>query len=78
MRRIAVAMERKNRLQYENALRRIREENNRMSLRRSRYYMLKLATDQANAMSRTLTDNEVNNVLNNAAFVSDYEMSDEE
>ena len=78
VRRIAAAMERKNRFQYENALRCIREENNRMSLRRSRYYMLKLATDQANAMSRTLTDNEVNNVLNNAAFVSDYEMSDEE
>ena len=49
-----------------------------MCIRRSRYYMLKLANNQASAMGRTLTQTEVNNVLNNPAYISDDEMSDED
>ena len=49
-----------------------------MFIRRSRYYMLKLANNQANAMGRILSESEVKNVLNNPAYISDYEMSDEE
>ena len=48
-----------------------------MFIRRSRYYMLKLANNQAYAMGRMLTQTEVNNVLNNPAYISDYEMSNE-
>ena len=49
-----------------------------MFIRRLRFYMLKLATNQANAMGRTLAEIEINNVLNNPSYISDYEMSDEE
>ena len=49
-----------------------------MFIRRSRYYMWKLAKDQATAMSRTLNESEVKNILNNSMYISDYEMSDEE
>ena len=65
-------------LQYEVAIKRIRDENNRMFIRRSRYYMLKLAVDQAGAMCRSLNESEVRNILNNSMYISDYEMSDEE
>ena len=49
-----------------------------MFIRRSRYYMLKLANNQATAMGRTLTQAEVHNVVNNPAYISDNEMSDED
>ena len=78
VRRSSLSMQRRNRSEYEVAVRRIREENNRMFIRRSRFYMLKLATNQANAMGRTLTETEINNVLNNSSYIFYYEMSDEE
>ena len=40
--------------------------------------MLKLANNQANAIGRTLSETEVNNVLNNPSYIYDYEMSNEE
>ena len=49
-----------------------------MFIRRSRYYMLQLANNQANAMDRTLFESEVNNVLNNPTYIFNYEMSDED
>ena len=49
-----------------------------MFIRRSRYYILKLANNQANAMGMTLTQIEVKNVLNNPAYISNYEMFDED
>ena len=49
-----------------------------MFIRRSRYYMLKVANNQANSMDKTLTQTEVNHVLNNPTYISDYEMSDED
>ena len=71
-------MQRNNQSEYEGVVKRIREENNRMFIRRSRYYMLKLANNQATAIERTLSESEVNNVLNNLGYISDYEMSDED
>ena len=78
VRRLALSMQRNNRSEYERAVKRIREENNRMFIRRTRFYILKLATNQANAMGRTLPETEINNVLNNLLYISDYEISDEE
>ena len=78
VRRLALSMQRNNRSEYERAVKRIREENNRMFIRRSRYYMLKLANNQATAMRQTLTQAEVHNVVNNPAYISDNEMSDED
>ena len=78
VRRLSLSMQRRNRAEYEVAVKRIREENNRMFIRRSRYYMLKLANNQATAMGRTLTQAEVHNVVNNPAYISDNEMSDED
>ena len=40
--------------------------------------MLKLANNQAIVMGKSLTQTEVNNVLNNPAYISDYELSDED
>ena len=60
------------------AVKRIREENNRMFIRRSRYFLLKLATEQTIAMGRSILKNEVAHVLNNTMYISDNEMSDEE
>ena len=68
----------KNQSEYKVIVKRIREENNRMFIRRSRYYMLKLANNQATAMGRTLTQAEVHNVVNNPAYISDNEMSNED
>ena len=78
VRHLALSMQRKNQSEYERAVKRIREENNRMFIRRSRYYMLKLANNQATAMGRTLTQAEVHNVVNNPAYISDNEMSNED
>ena len=78
VRRLSLSMQRRNRAEYEVAVKRIREENNRMFIRRSRYYMLKLANNQATAMGRTLTQAEVHNVVNNPAYISDNEMSNED
>ena len=49
-----------------------------MFIRRSRYYILKLAKDQAATMARWLNESEVRNVLNNSMYISNNEMSDEE
>ena len=78
VRRLALSMQRNNHTEYERAVKRIREENNRMFIRRSRYYMLKLANNQASSMGRSFTQIEVNNILNNPVYISDYEMSDKD
>ncbi|KAG5565137.1 hypothetical protein RHGRI_001135 [Rhododendron griersonianum] len=67
-----------NKREYEAAVSRIKEENNRMLMRRSRYFMLQLATEMAEANQRELTENEHNNTLNNEKYLSDYAMSDED
>ena len=78
VRHLSLSMQRRNRSEYEFAVNRIREENNRMCIRRSRYYLLQLTNNQVTTMGRTLSQTEVNNVLNNPSYVSDYEMSDED
>ncbi|KAG5515802.1 hypothetical protein RHGRI_036748 [Rhododendron griersonianum] len=57
-----------NKREYEAAVSRIKEENNKMLMRRSRYFMLQLE----------LMENERNNALNNEKYLSDYAMSDED
>lgn len=76
--RRAIQMRRENKLDYERAVKRIRRENNRMLLRRCRYYMLQLAREVAEASGRELTPRERSNVLANNKYLSDYDMSDEE
>ena len=71
-------MLRRNMVECELAVTVINEENNRMLMRRCRYFMLQLATRMAEATGRQLTTSEHNNVLNNEKYLSDYEMSDEE
>ncbi|KAH7846468.1 hypothetical protein Vadar_014324 [Vaccinium darrowii] len=71
-------MRRTNKHEYEAAVARIKEENNRMLMRRSRYFMLQLAIEMAEANGRELTENEHNNALNNEKYLSDYAMSDED
>ncbi|KAF7112934.1 hypothetical protein RHSIM_Rhsim13G0134300 [Rhododendron simsii] len=67
-----------NKREYEAAVSRIKEENNRMLMRRSRYFMLQLATEMAEANQRELTETEHNNALNNEKYLFDYAMSDED
>ena len=76
--RRSMTMPRTNVPTYEEAVSRIKRENNRMLMRRGRYYMLQLATEMADANGRLLTEAERNNVLNNDQFLSDYYMSDED
>ena len=56
----------------------IREENNRMLLRRCRFYMLKLVKDSAAASGREMTFEEECQLLQNPNYLSDEPMSDEE
>ena len=56
----------------------IREENNRMLMRRCRFYMIKLAQDSANASGRDMSFEEECSLLQNPNYISDYDMSDEE
>ena len=56
----------------------IREENNRMLLRRCRFYMLKLAKDSATASGREMTFEEECQLLQNPNYLSIDPMSDEE
>uniref|UniRef100_A0A164T3B7 Uncharacterized protein n=1 Tax=Daucus carota subsp. sativus TaxID=79200 RepID=A0A164T3B7_DAUCS len=56
----------------------IREENNRMLLRRCRFYMLKLAKDSTTASGREMTFEEECQLLQNPHYLSDDPMSDEE
>lgn len=76
--RRSLDMRRENRCDYEAAVSRIKEENNRMLMRRSRYFMLQLATEMAEASGRELTEHERNAALNNDKYKSDYDMSDED
>ena len=71
-------MLRRNMVECELTVTVINKENNRMSMRRSRYFMLQLTTEMVEATGRQLTTSERNNVLNNEKYISDYEMSDEE
>ena len=56
----------------------IRLENNRMLLRRSRYYMYQLAKDSVTATGRELSETEKCHLLQNPNYISDEYMSDEE
>ncbi|KAH7847800.1 hypothetical protein Vadar_030391 [Vaccinium darrowii] len=76
--RRSLEMPRTNKHEYEAAVVRIQEENNRMLMRRSRYFMLQLAIEMAEANGRELTENEHNNALNNEKYLSNYTMSDED
>ncbi|KAL7248799.1 hypothetical protein ACSBR1_011056 [Camellia fascicularis] len=71
-------MRRRNVGDYEQAVSRIKKENNRMLLRRCRHFMLQLATEMTEASNRELTVTKRNNVLNNDKYLLDYYMSDEE
>ncbi|KAL7203039.1 hypothetical protein ACSBR1_034480 [Camellia fascicularis] len=76
--RPSVSMCRRNVGDYEQAVNKIKKENNRILLQRCRHFMLQLATEMAKASNRELTVTERNNVLNNDKYLSDYYMSDEE
>ncbi|KAL8110533.1 hypothetical protein AgCh_026311 [Apium graveolens] len=56
----------------------IRRENNRILLRRSRYYMFELAQDSVRASGRELTEAEQHRLLQNEDYISDDYMSDEQ
>ncbi|KAI8571989.1 hypothetical protein RHMOL_Rhmol01G0163900 [Rhododendron molle] len=71
-------MQCKNRLDYEQMVKRIRRENNRMLLHRCQYYLLQLAREVAEASERELTARECSNVLANNKYLLDYDMSNEE
>ncbi|KAI8535910.1 hypothetical protein RHMOL_Rhmol10G0212100 [Rhododendron molle] len=71
-------MRHENKLDYDRAVKRIRRENNRMLLRKCRYYMLQLAREVAEASGRELTPREHSNMLANNKYLSDDDMSDEE
>ncbi|KAI8530669.1 hypothetical protein RHMOL_Rhmol11G0077600 [Rhododendron molle] len=71
-------MRRKNMRDYEGAVERIRRENNRMLLRKCRYYMFQLAKEVAETSGRKLTPRERSNVLANNKYLSDYDISNEE
>ncbi|KAL7194222.1 hypothetical protein ACSBR1_034601 [Camellia fascicularis] len=70
-------MPRRNVGDYEQAVSRIKKENNRMLLRRCRHFMFQLATEMAEASNRELTVMKRNNVLNNEKYLSDCYMSEE-
>nr|POF05319.1 hypothetical protein CFP56_37627 [Quercus suber] len=57
--------------QYERVVTKIKKENNLMILRRSRYHMLQLAKELADATNRQLTPAERNNVLNYEDYLSE-------
>lgn len=59
------------------AVEHIRMENNRMLLRRSRYYMYELAKDSVSASGRELSEVEKCHLLQNPKYLSDDYMSDE-
>ncbi|KAG5528980.1 hypothetical protein RHGRI_029592 [Rhododendron griersonianum] len=67
-----------NKHEYEFVVSRIKEENYRMLMSSSRYFMLELAAEMAEANQCELTKNERNNALNNEKYLSDYAMSDED
>ncbi|KAH7855623.1 hypothetical protein Vadar_026862 [Vaccinium darrowii] len=75
--RRSLDMPRTNKHEYEAVVTRIKEENNRMLMHKSRYFMLQLATEMAEASDRELKENEYNNALNNEKYLSDYAMSNE-
>ncbi|KAL1831041.1 hypothetical protein ACET3Z_000692 [Daucus carota] len=56
----------------------IREENNRMLLRRCRMYMYQLARDSATASGREMSFEEECALLQNPNYISDFYMSDED
>ena len=64
--------------QMVKAVLQIRKENNRMLLRRCRYYMYKLALDSVRASGRELSVDEQRHLLQNPNYVSDDYMSDED
>lgn len=64
--------------QVVRAVEQIRFENNRMLLRRSRYYMYELAKDSVSASGRELSEAEKCHLLQNPNYISDDYMSDEE
>ena len=76
-RRFSVWMERRDMVEYEIAVKQIRKENNRMLVRRCRYYILKLAEEQAAATNRTLTEHERASVLAHELYKSDDDMPNE-
>ena len=63
---------------YEESLRIIRKENNRLLLHRCRFYMYKLAKEQATVVDCELTEAEIRNIMNNPNYASNEGMSDEE
>lgn len=67
-----------NRHDYEADVSWIIEQNIRMLMRKSRYFMLQLAIEMAKANDWELIENELNNALNNNKYLSDYAMSDED
>ena len=63
---------------HEEAINRIKDENNRMLMRRGHYRMIQLAMEMYEANVRELTPTMQNKVMNQVQFLSNYEMSDED
>nr|POF09518.1 hypothetical protein CFP56_16428 [Quercus suber] len=69
--RTSLTLPRRNMHQYERAVTKIKKENNLMILHRSRYHMLQLAKELADATNRQLTPVERNNILNYEDYLSE-------
>ena len=63
---------------HEEAINRIKDENNRMLMRRGHYRMIQLAMEMYEANVRELTPTMQNKVMNQVQFLSNYKMSDED
>lgn len=63
---------------FENAVSQILRENNRILVRRCRFYIFQLASDIVVANGRQLSQIEEQNLMNNDKYLSNYYMSDEE
>ena len=72
-------MPRRNRVDYETAVKSVRKKNNRMIVRKCRYYMLQLAIDMvAIAFGRQLTTIKRSTVWSNEQYLLDEYLSDED
>ncbi|MCD9643940.1 hypothetical protein HAX54_031832 [Datura stramonium] len=76
-RRFSLEMQRKNKDHYEITVKQIRKENNRILVRRCRYYILKLAVEQAQITNRLLSTSERASVLAHELYHSEDEMPNE-
>ena len=64
--------------EYIATLLQIQKENNRMVIRKARFFLLCIAQENINDNGRELSSMERNALLQNPNYASDYSMSDED